>query len=260
MPDTTIRDLAAGSAIADGDLFISRQGADTTDKSVTALQLKTYAGGGASSVSTITQAAHGFSVGDLVYLNGATYTLALADDVMSAEVVGIVSAVADVNNFSLTTGGAVTGLSGLTSGTVYFLSPSSAGDLTATQPTTAGQVVKPVFIASSTTAGYFVNFRGQLVAAAATSNKVTAEVDFGFQSGQETNIATVTVAASWVTPTTALICAPLATATADHDPDDYALEGIKAYATNIVDGVGFDIIVSADYATFGRYNIQSIGV
>lgn len=90
--------------------------------------------------------------------------------------------------------------------------------------------------------------------------KATVEVDFGFLSGQENNIVTVTVPATWVTPTTALICAPLATATADHDPEDYALEGIKAYATNIVDGVSFDIIVSANYATFGKYNIQAIGV
>ena len=94
----------------------------------------------------------------------------------------------------------------------------------------------------------------------ATSNAATAQVDFGFQSGQETNIATVTVAASWVTPTSIIICSPLATATTDHDPEDYALEGIKAYTTNIIDGVSFDVIVSANYATFGKYNIQAIGV
>lgn len=86
------------------------------------------------------------------------------------------------------------------------------------------------------------------------------QVDFGFLTGQETNIATVTMAASWVTPTSIIICSPLATATDDHDPEDYALEGIKAYPTNIIDGVGFDVIVSANYATFGKYNIQAIGV
>jgi hypothetical protein len=40
--DTTIRLLTAGSAVSDGDLFVSRQGADTVDKSVTALQIKNY--------------------------------------------------------------------------------------------------------------------------------------------------------------------------------------------------------------------------
>lgn len=44
MPDTTIRDLSAGAAVQDGDLFISRQGTDTSDVSVTGLQIKTYVG------------------------------------------------------------------------------------------------------------------------------------------------------------------------------------------------------------------------
>jgi len=101
MPNTTIRDLSPGAAIQDGDLFISRQGADTIDVSVTGLQLKEYSG--SSNVSTIPQNAHGFSVSDLVYLNSGTYTLAQADDVVSAEVVGMVSAVTDVNTFSPTT-------------------------------------------------------------------------------------------------------------------------------------------------------------
>lgn len=100
-----------------------------------------------------------------------------------------------------------------------------------------------------------------LVAASSSSlNTATAQVDFGFQSGQENNLTTVTVTAAWVTPSSVIICSPLATATDDHDPEDYALEGIKAYPTNIIDGVSFDIIVSADYATFGKYNIQAIGV
>jgi len=119
---------------------------------------------GSSNVSSITQNAHGFSVSDLVYLNSGTYTLAQADDVVSAEVVGMVSGVTDVNTFSLTTGGMVTGLSGLTAGTVYFLSPTSAGDLTSTEPSTVGQVVKPIFVANSTTSGYFINYRGELIA------------------------------------------------------------------------------------------------
>lgn len=93
-----------------------------------------------------------------------------------------------------------------------------------------------------------------------SANKVTAQVDFGFASGNEGDIAKVTVAASWASATSGIICAPLATATADHDPDDYAIEGITSYVTNIVDGVGFDIIVAAPHGTWGRYNMQAIGV
>lgn len=44
MTDKTIRDLDPGIAIQDGDLFITRQGTDTVDKSVTAGQIKTYIG------------------------------------------------------------------------------------------------------------------------------------------------------------------------------------------------------------------------
>lgn len=42
MANVTLPTLTAGSAVAAGDLFISRQGSDTTDKKVTASQIKTY--------------------------------------------------------------------------------------------------------------------------------------------------------------------------------------------------------------------------
>lgn len=38
----TLRTLSTGSSIGDSDLFISRQGSDTEDVSITALQLLTY--------------------------------------------------------------------------------------------------------------------------------------------------------------------------------------------------------------------------
>jgi len=91
-------------------------------------------------------------------------------------------------------------------------------------------------------------------------NTASGEVDFGYASGGEGNFATVTVAAAWASSASTIICTPKLTATADQDPDDYAVEGLKAYATNIVDGVGFDIVVMADYATWGRYNVEAIGV
>lgn len=113
--------------------------------------------------NSITQVAHGFSVGDLLYLSGGTYVLAMADDVVSAEVVGMVSAVTDADTFILASVGKVSGLAGLTAGTVYFLSPTVAGEMTSTQPSTVTQVVKPVFVADTTTSGYFINYRGELI-------------------------------------------------------------------------------------------------
>lgn len=116
-----------------------------------------------SNTIRITQNTHGFAVGDVVKRSGSAYAKAQADSAANAEVVGIVSAAPTANTFDLTSHGYVTGLTGLTDGTLYYLSPSSAGALTATQPSTTGQVIKPVLIATATTAGYFNNMRGTMV-------------------------------------------------------------------------------------------------
>jgi hypothetical protein len=84
-------------------------------------------------------------------------------------------------------------------------------------------------------------------------------VDFGSASSQN-NTATATVLDSTVTSSSVIICTPLAIATNDHDPDDYAIEGITAYATNIVNGVGYDIIAQAPNGSFGEYRIHSLSL
>lgn len=113
---------------------------------------------------SVTQSAHGFVVGDVVYINGSgVYVKAQANADATSEVVGIVSAVTDVNTFTLQFGGLVTGLSGLTVGAAYYLSPSSAGAITATKPTTVGQVVKPLLVARTTTSAFWVNYLGALL-------------------------------------------------------------------------------------------------
>lgn len=118
--------------------------------------------GGEELKKSVNQSTHGFSVGDVVYFNGTIYALADASAESTAEVAGIVSAVADTNNFTLLYSGYISGLSGLTSGAAHFLS-ETAGDLTATEPTTAGAVSKPLLIGLSTTTGLFFNMRGQVV-------------------------------------------------------------------------------------------------
>lgn len=117
-------------------------------------------GGGDATSKSITQTSHGFSVADVVYLNGTTYTKAKADAAPTAEAVGIVTTVTDANTFTLTTEGYCSGFSGLTAGTTYFLSASTAGALTATEPTTANYISKPLFVAATTTSGWFFNWRG----------------------------------------------------------------------------------------------------
>lgn len=125
---------------------------------------RTPSGGSSANVSTpIAQTAHGFSVGNILYLNGTTYALAEANSTVTAEVVGIVSQVIDVNDFVLTTVGLISGLSGLTPGSVYWLSDATPGLATITIPATAGNITKPVWIAATTTTAYIYQERGKII-------------------------------------------------------------------------------------------------
>lgn len=109
----------------------------------------------------INQVAHGFVVGNIIRLNGAVYILAQADNATDANVIGIVSAVEDADNFQIQLGGYITGLAGLVAGSTYFLDPAVAGAMTTVEPVALGQIRKPVFIAASATAGFWFNYNGQ---------------------------------------------------------------------------------------------------
>lgn len=121
-------------------------------------------GGGEETSHSVNQTTHGFSVGDVVRCTGAnTYTESQADSASNAEVAGVVSAVADTDNFTLSHAGRVTGLSSLTAGTIYYLSESAAGAITATEPSGDGEISKPVLVADTTTSGILLTFRGTAV-------------------------------------------------------------------------------------------------
>lgn len=125
-----------------------------------------FAGSGSSTsslITLITQVNHGFSVNQIVYNNAGVFTLAKADTAADAEVIGIVSAVIDANNFDLLTNGYVSTLTALTPGGVYFLSDITAGALTLTEPTIPGRISKPLIIATSNTTAFFFNFRGKVI-------------------------------------------------------------------------------------------------
>lgn len=87
-------------------------------------------------------------------------------------------------------------------------------------------------------------------------NTVQATVDFGSTSGQETDLAIATVLAPWVAVNSVIVCSPYAVDTVNHGPEDAAVEGIVAYATNIVPGVSFDVVAAAPSNTFGTYIIN----
>lgn len=145
------------------------------------------ANGGANTIKSITQTAHGFAVGDCIRLNGTSYTKAQGDSSANAEFVGIVSAVTSANVFVLTQLGYISGLSGLTAGVGYFLSPTTAGTMTATQPSTAGQVSKFIFLADTTTSGYVVSHPGFTI----TTSTPTSVLS-GRKSTQTSAVATGT--------------------------------------------------------------------
>ena len=101
---------AAGGATAAEDVTIADAGGYFTGTDVeAALQELGAAGGGSgeSITKAYTQAAHGFAVGDAVYLGGSGW--ALADRDAHASVAdGVVSAVADADNFTITQAGLMT--------------------------------------------------------------------------------------------------------------------------------------------------------
>ena len=142
--------------------------------------------GGGGTVDKITQASHGFAVGDVLYLNVSTYTKALNTAASTAEVVGVVSRVVDASNFELTLSGEITGLvagsyvdgSGTplgslpAAGEVAFLS-QVAGKLTIVEPTVVGSVSVPVGITSGSGTLYVAPKRGVVVGGANARTQLT---------------------------------------------------------------------------------------
>ena len=149
---------------------------DTTDAGMRSymtiywISFASGSGSGERVSSTVTQTGHAFVVGNVLRHNGTSYIKAQANSAANAEVVGIVSTVTGTDIFILTDNGYITGLAGLTAGSVYFLSDSIAGALTATEPTTADYISKPLLIATSTTTGWFNNWRGLTVGPSGSGN------------------------------------------------------------------------------------------
>jgi hypothetical protein len=140
---------------------------NSTDNTFEGYSNGAWAGiGGGGTTDKVTQASHGFVLGDVLYLNGSTYAKAIASAANTAEVVGVVSRVIDASTFEMTLSGEISGLTGLTPGEVYFLSASTAGLLTIVEPSVVGQVSIPVGVASSASTLYVAPKRGVVVGAA----------------------------------------------------------------------------------------------
>lgn len=124
----------------------------------------------------------------------------------------------------------------------------------------AGPAATTGAVAYSSVVGGYLRFDGaQWSSMRAAPRAVQALLDFGHAFGGESDTATITVAAAWVTADGPIICTPAGQDTTDHGPDDAALELLQVYATNRVAGVGFDITAYAPHGTWGRHLITATG-
>ena len=112
-------------------------------------------GGGGGSTSEITQSSHGFAVKDAIRHNGSAWVKAQAN-AASTLALGIVTAVADSNNFTIAQSGRFELSShGLTVGQWFYLDASNAGGLTATEP----EISQPIVYVESTSFIYVYQYR-----------------------------------------------------------------------------------------------------
>lgn len=107
----------------------------------------------------ITQSSHGFSAGNVVYFNGLVWALAKADNIATAEALGVVESSLTTDTFVLIFQGHIVGLSSLVAGETYFISATTAGTITTTEPS-GDDISKPILVALSTTEGIVNNWRG----------------------------------------------------------------------------------------------------
>jgi len=112
-------------------------------------------GGGGGSTSDITQSSHGFAVKDAIRHNGSAWVKAQAN-ASSTLALGIVTAVADSNNFTIAQSGRFELSShGLTVGQWYYLSAAAAGGLVTTEPA----ISQPIVYVESASFVYVYQYR-----------------------------------------------------------------------------------------------------
>ena len=112
-------------------------------------------GGGGGSTSDITQSSHGFAVKDAIRHNGSSWVKAQANATTTLAL-GIVTAVADSNNFTIAQSGRFELSShGLTVGQWYYLSSAAAGGLVTTEP----DISQPIVYVESASFIYVYQYR-----------------------------------------------------------------------------------------------------
>lgn len=147
-----------------------------------------FISGDSSGVTLDVTQANTFTHGDFVRRDsGGTYVTAQANNAANAESVGMVLN-PTAGGFTLQQIGYVADLTGaswlpIVDGDVMFLDPATAGAATATEPTTNGQISKPIFIATSTTSGWLLQYRGMVIGGSSSGGSGV----FGIEVDSECN-------------------------------------------------------------------------
>lgn len=124
----------------------------------------------------ITQSSHGFSVGDVIRVNGpGIFAKAQANNAYNAEAAGIVTEVLSLSSFVYTQYGLTTsGVPSVSAGSVLFLSDTTPGLITVNEPTAVGYVSKPMAIVIESGSKMSVlNMRGLVIGSSSTFSQIT---------------------------------------------------------------------------------------
>jgi hypothetical protein len=148
-PNPTVKakaiDLAKMADMPQNTIFGRNSTGSGSPEYLTAPQVKNILGLG--NYIPITQASHGFVVGNVLTLSGAGVLVKVSDP-STEKRIGIVTTVTDANNYHLTLSGYVETLTGLVAGSIYYAQADGTMSTVETD--------MPVLQADSTTSGYIL--------------------------------------------------------------------------------------------------------
>ena len=114
----------------------------------------------------------------------------------------------------------------------------------------------PISSSNSVTSSWSATAQSSSYADKVKINFITTSIDFGHSGSGENTDATVSVSASWVSPTS-VIMVTVDSGSIDHSLEDALYEGLTFSVGNIVNGVSFDIYAYAINQTWGQYNLMA---
>jgi hypothetical protein len=129
-----------------GDIAVVADGVTITGTGTTLDPLVAVGGGGTGTAleTTVSQTAHGLSVGDVIKVSGTnTFAKAQGNTEVNSEAVGVVTTVVNANSFKYVSSAIQLAYAPAgTPGSAVWLSPTVAGGMTTTKPSSTGHVAR----------------------------------------------------------------------------------------------------------------------